>query len=340
MSTLIDDLLGEALTIRKKGNRTKNLRAVAGRVSRGVPEVMVKVTGFGKGGGHVKAHLTYISRHGDVELETESGEILDGKEAIADHFKSWQGSIEDSRQRKNQRDTMHLVLSMPSHVDEESVRRATREFSRDTFGENHRYVFALHTDGSNPHCHVTVLCNGRDGRKLNPRKADLQAWREAFAEKIREQGYEAEATPRRARGVVKKAQRAVIRHIETGDRTHKPRVSRVRAAKTKEAAKELAQGSTTNYPWESAIAKRQAKVRRSWLDAATALERQATPESAGLAVRIRKMVADMPTVETERQTIRQELKQRFRGDPEKAPQVAKKNGRAGPSKDKERDLER
>ena len=340
MPMLIDELLGEALTIRKKGNHTKNLRAKAGRVSRGVPEVMVKVTGFGKGGRHAKSHLNYISRHGNVELETESGEILDGKDAVTEHFKSWQDGIEDGRQRKNQRDTMHLVLSMPAHVDEESVRRATRKFASETFGDNHRYMFALHTDGSNPHCHVTVLCHGRDGRKLNPRKADLLAWREAFADKIREQGYEAEATPRRARGVVRKAQRAVIRHIENGDRTHKPRVSRVRAAKIREAAKELEKGSTTNTPWEQAIAERQTKVRRSWLDAAETLEKQGAPESAELAVRIRTMVAGMPPVETERQRMQQELKQRFRHDPEKAQQVEQKNERTGTSKDKERDLER
>ena len=337
---LIDELLGEALTIRKKSNRTKNLRAKAGRVSRGVPEVMVKVTGFGKGGSHVKSHLNYISRHGDVELETESGEILDGKEAITEHFEIWKEGIEGGRQRQNQRDTMHLVLSMPSHVDGESVRRATREFACETFGENHHYLFALHTDGSNPHCHVTVLCHGRDGRKLNPRKADLQAWREAFADKIREQGYEAEATPRRARGVVRKAERAVIRHIESGDRTHKPRVSRVCAAKIREAAKELTQGNATSPPWEQAIGKRQAKVRRSWLGAANALEKQETSESTDLAARIRALVADMPPVETERQRIRQELKQRFRKSPEKAQQAEQKNGRTGLSKDKERDLER
>ena len=48
--------------IRRKASKPKNLRATAGRVSRGATEVMVKITGFGKGGGHIKAHLDYNSQ--------------------------------------------------------------------------------------------------------------------------------------------------------------------------------------------------------------------------------------------------------------------------------------
>jgi len=50
---------------------------------------------------------------------------------------------------------------------------------------------------------------------------------------------DADATPRRARGVVRKPESNVVRHIERGDSSHKPRVSKVRAARIKEAAQEL-----------------------------------------------------------------------------------------------------
>jgi len=341
MSELLDDLFEEALSIRRKGNKTKNLRSVAGRVSRQASEVMVKVSGFGKGASHIRAHLTYISRHGKVELETETGEILENRDEISQHFEGWKRDIDDSRQRKNRRDTMHLILSMPDSVDEESVRRASREFAKETFGANHRYVFALHTDSNNPHCHITVRCEGRDGRKLNPRKADLQAWREAFAEKIREQGYEAEATPRRARGIVRKAQRAVVRHIETGDRTHKPRVSRVRAAKTKEIAQELPQGSPAkDKPWEKAIQARQEKVRQSWLAASVELEKRDAEKSLPLAQQIRQMVDNMPPVKTERQIMKEELKQNFRRHPEKGKERDSRAATVPLSRQKDRDRER
>ncbi|MDL2284755.1 relaxase/mobilization nuclease domain-containing protein [Oxalobacter sp. OttesenSCG-928-P03] len=338
MPELIDNLLGEALTIRKKGNRTRNLVAVANRVSRGVPEVMVKVSGFGKGAGHVQSHLTYISRHGKVELETESGEILDGKDAVVEYFAEWQEKMEQGVRHKKQRDTMHLVLSMPAHVDEESVRRATRDFAAETFGKNHRYLFALHTDTSNPHCHITVLCQGRDGRRLDPKKADLQAWRETFAEKIREQGHEAEATSRRARGVVRKSIKAVIKHIESGDKTHKPRVSRVRALQMEDAAKELVHGKK-QHSWEKHIEIRQKSIRMSWMAAATELEKQGTSESI-TSRQIRQMVDNMPPVKTEREVLIEELQLRFRRSPEKDRMAHFPAKEISSSQKKEQDRER
>ena len=35
-----------------------------------------KITGFGKGGGHIKAHLDYNSRNGKLELENDRGEVF------------------------------------------------------------------------------------------------------------------------------------------------------------------------------------------------------------------------------------------------------------------------
>src|SRR6185295_12473149 len=56
-----------------------------GRTVRGVPEVMVKVSGGGKSAGAAQAHFAYIDRHGKLEVHTDSGERLQGK-AVADHL--------------------------------------------------------------------------------------------------------------------------------------------------------------------------------------------------------------------------------------------------------------
>lgn len=279
---LIEAELGSALhpAVKRKANNTRKLRSTAGRVASNSTEVMVKITGFGKGAGHVKAHLDYISRNGKVELENDRGEVLNGKEEVKAFFKDWEKDFGDSKRHKNQRDTIHMVLSMPETTDPESVRKAVREFAKATYGKNHEYVFALHTDEPHPHCHVTVKCLGFDGTRLNPRKADLQAWREGFADKLRDQGVDADASPRRARGVIRKPEPNVIRHIERGDRSHEPRVSKVRAAKVREAAQELtaeAKGQpVTEKPWEQAIKARQRDVRRAWLAAADALDQADT----------------------------------------------------------------
>src|SRR6476660_2360652 len=53
---------------------------------------------------------------------------------------------------------------------------------------------------ANPHVHLSVRAESRHGRRLNPRKADLQRWRETFAEKLRGWGIDAEATRQATRG--------------------------------------------------------------------------------------------------------------------------------------------
>jgi type IV secretory pathway VirD2 relaxase len=282
---IFESELHEALNpaVKRKGNRTGKLRLQAARVAGGCAEVMVKITSFGKGAGHVQAHLDYVTRKGKLQIENDRQEVFKGKRQIQAFFADWEKDFGDSKRHKNQRDSMHVVLSMPEGTDQESLKRAVREFAKGTFGKNHEYAFVLHTDELHPHCHLAVKCLGFDGVRLNPRKADLQQWREGFAERLRDQGVDAEATARRSRGVVRKAEPAVIRHIEQGDKTHQPRISKVRAAKVKESARELtAQGHGLPVPvrpWEEAIKTRQHDIRRAWLAAAAELEREDTWKS-------------------------------------------------------------
>jgi hypothetical protein len=51
--------------------------------------------------------------------------------------------------------------------------------------------------------HLSVKAESRRGKRLNPRKADLQRWRETFAERLRERGIDAEATRQATRGEVR-----------------------------------------------------------------------------------------------------------------------------------------
>ncbi|MEP7100571.1 MAG: hypothetical protein ABI781_08680 [Burkholderiales bacterium] len=58
----------------------------------------------------------------------------------------------------------------------------------------------MHTHQSNPHVHLSLRAEGRDGKRLNPRKEDLRRWRETFAERLRGWGIEAEASSQVTRG--------------------------------------------------------------------------------------------------------------------------------------------
>ena len=91
------------------------------------------------------------------------------------------------------------MLSMPSGTDPLIVQRAAREFAQAELAD-HRYVMVLHDHQANPHVHLSVRAESRHGKRLNPRKADLQRWRETFAERLRGWGVEAEATRQASRG--------------------------------------------------------------------------------------------------------------------------------------------
>ena len=65
------------------------------------------------------------------------------------------------------------------------LQQAAREFAKAKLA-NHRYVMVLDTHQANPHVHSSVHAEGRDGKRLNPRKEDLHRWRETFADKLRD----------------------------------------------------------------------------------------------------------------------------------------------------------
>jgi type IV secretory pathway VirD2 relaxase len=97
------------------------------------------------------------------------------------------------------REAFNIMLSMPRGTDAQLLLRAVREFAQ-TELPDHKYVMVLHNHQANPHVHLSVRAESRQGLRLNPRKADLQRWRESFAEKLRGWGIDAEASRQASRG--------------------------------------------------------------------------------------------------------------------------------------------
>jgi len=67
------------------------------------PEVMVKVTGGGGASSSrgIKAHFSYISRRGDLELETDDGERLKGRGAGLCLLEDWNLDLDEHRKRSD-----------------------------------------------------------------------------------------------------------------------------------------------------------------------------------------------------------------------------------------------
>ncbi|MGR6330963.1 relaxase/mobilization nuclease domain-containing protein [Sphingomonas sp. XXL09] len=182
-------------------------RAIAAmdRTARRVPEVMVRITGRQHGRGHVLANFAYISRlgHGlgkELALETSDGEIIrDGREMqeLAQEWQEWE--MGDDARRKGAT-SISMILSMPSGTDPERLKAAALDFAREEFA-NRSWVAALHVDRDHPHVHLTFARRDHDGRRFHPNRDDLFRYRQRFAQKLRDRGIEANATPAKARGI-------------------------------------------------------------------------------------------------------------------------------------------
>lgn len=281
-------------------------RAQLARVVRRAPEVMVKITGRTRDGGHLLRHLDYISRNGKLVLEGPDGERLESRAAVKTLAEDWTAELSvDPRHRRDSPVSLSIVLSMPAGTDPFRVHDAARAFANQTFGDRHPYVFALHTDDRHPHVHLTVRALGRDGERLNPCKADLQVWRDRFAGAMRARGVEAEATPRRARGVIKKAERIPVRKLGERFVAGTGEIPAVLASAYREAARPDGRDAA----WLEPIRDRQLTIRRTFVAEALRLARSGRAEDQAMGGRIEQFVRDMPPVQTRGQQIERQLDQ-------------------------------
>ena len=180
--------------------RAASIRAhIEATVVRRAPQVMVKVTGGGRGMKAIAAHFKYISKNGRLEVEDDRGENFWGKEALRDIADDWRlgGTLIDDVGYR--REAFNIMLSMPRGTDPLTVLKAAREFARIELAD-HKYVMVLHDHQANSHVHLSVRAESRHGKRLNPRRADLSRWRETFAQRLRERGVDAEASRATTRG--------------------------------------------------------------------------------------------------------------------------------------------
>jgi hypothetical protein len=182
------------------------IRSKIGSITKRTPEVMVKISGGGKGMKQIKDHLDYISRNGKLDVEDQDGSTITGRDELLDLRDEWRNGGFRIPEDGTKREAFNIVFSMPEGTDPLAVKKAVRDFAAREFSD-HQYVMALHTfdtdpdskPSKHPHVHLCVKAMSLEGTRLNPRKADLHRWREGFAEALREHGVEAAATNRQQR---------------------------------------------------------------------------------------------------------------------------------------------
>jgi type IV secretion system T-DNA border endonuclease VirD2 len=260
-------------------------RAKLARIVRKAPEVVVKVTGRQRGGVHVKAHLEYIGRKGELDIETRDGEILTNKEDIAERAAEWSDSLQwRSRPTVS---SVSLVFSMPEGTDPDKVLGAVRALAHAELSDNHDYVLALHTDTPRPHVHLTVQAEGLDRTRFNPRPVKLNRFRERFARELRARGVAAEATPRRARGKGVAGSSMALVKIRARLRTEGSNQFTDSDMRTNEQAVAVALGQATLPSFIARGTARWREIRAAYSQAAAALDATGQADDRELASDVR-----------------------------------------------------
>lgn len=220
LKSFLDDVVQPKTNYKQAA--AKQIKTTLKRIVKRTPEVMVKVTGGGNSMGKIQGHMTYISRNGQLEAEDQDGNKIKGMEEIKETAEEWQMSgnpISDEESKYKQ--AFNIVLSMPKGTNEKAVYEAAKEFAEEQF-KDHKYLMVQHTysndpnkkPSENPHVHIVVKAVSDNGKRLNPRKDDLQAWRESFAEKLRERGVEANATKRIHRMQKNRGEKQAVRQMK------------------------------------------------------------------------------------------------------------------------------
>lgn len=272
------------------------------------PEVMVKVLPKGSSDlNAVRKHLDYIGRQGDLALELDDGDSLQGRagEAV---LADWDLDIDALRPHSKltalpagraPKLVHKLVLSMPPGTPPQKVQWAARNFAREEFYGLHRYALVLHTDEPHPHVHLVLKAISEEGVRLNVRKATLRHWRSQFADHLRQEGVAANATERAVRGRSGSALAdGIYQASRRGASTFMLR--RVRAV-----ADELAGGAIQTENANRSLADTRAAVQQGWWAAA---EKAAQQGERDLAAAITRFSDGLGRPQTDRERLARSLK--------------------------------
>jgi type IV secretory pathway VirD2 relaxase len=297
---------------------------VIARTVHRTPEVMVKV--LNRGGQNLRAvarHLDYLTRKGELEIETDEGERLKGKGAEAELLDDWDLDLDEDRRtadlkargtRNPPKLVQKLMFSMPAGTPPQKVLAAVKNFAREEFGLKHRYAMVLHTNEPHPHVHLVVKAVGADGKRLNIRKATLREWRREFAGHLRALGVAANATERAVRGNSRSWKLDGVYRAEQRGESHRTR------ERAETVARDVRNGDRRVEPGKARLLETREVVEQGWWAVSDVLAAEGRAE---LAIQVRRFVVQMPPPRTDREAIAEALRRhareaRTRADPSAA----------------------
>lgn len=295
----------ETLGPRRKSVSGSGMGTIRDAVSK-KPEVMYKVSGGALGSRHVKSHLEYITRNGQLEAIDNNG-ITVGKEDLKGLKTEWTDSLGKRREggdKRKAKDTFNQVFSMPAGTPPELVLRAALKVAHNEKNfDGRKWVAVLHTDQKHPHVHLTVKSvSDIDGTRLRMNRNDLERVRSSFAEQLRGLGVDCVATPKHLRGVVKSSPKIGLLKAEKEGRGINAQ------RRLEEIQQELRGGRPSLNPYAEQILQQQRLVRAEFLELAKQLGKSTDKSDHKLAVEIVNHLKSLPkTLIDERESLRRQV---------------------------------
>ncbi len=271
------------------------------------PEAVVKV--LPRGSNDLRAvgkHIDYIGRRGNLELEGDDGQRLQGRVADA-LLEDWdldvddmrrQGSLTAASKRTPPKLVHKLMFSMPPGTPPQKVLSAVRNFAREEFYGQHRYTMVLHTDEPHPHVHLVLKAVSEKGVRLNIKKATLRHWRSQFACELRRLGVAANATERSVRGESRSARSdGIYRANRRGE-------SKFFRARAQAAARGLSSRALSTEPGKKTLLATRAAVLVGWQGVA---ERLSVQGERQLATEVVAYIRHMAPPQTDQERLARSL---------------------------------
>ncbi len=222
-------------------------------------------------------------------LHTSDEEVIhDGREMQKLAHEWHEYEMGDDARRKGAT-SLSMILSMPAGTDPERMQAAALEFARDEFA-NRCWVAALHVDRDHPHIHLTIARRDHDGRRFHPNREDLFRYRQRFAEKLRDLGIEANATPAKARGIEPKHEHIAAQKVR--EKGLVPRLDKTRAAR---AGRYRTAGEPD--PVDAVLARQRAVVRAAYEGSIAELSASPSLINKTVAQSLQRFIDAMPEPE-------------------------------------------
>lgn len=226
------------------------------------PQAVVKVISQARGFRALKL-MNYVARldkehtqEQGLPLEDENGLQYEGADSVKAIYEEWKKDFERATpgQKRPPRHVTHMIFSGDCEQSPENARAvlaAVSELMQEQLGSaGFRYLLVLHQDTAHPHVHVLVNNYNRDPEKpklrINP--PELMAFRQQFAQKMRERGLEQEATRRVDRPHVLEAISQQLEELRAAGHWYEAKMYRA-AIQSQEAGQSQAQATESMLKW-------------------------------------------------------------------------------------------